>query len=440
MRLISVIASAVLLGATATVIVACGGKDSAPLEGKRENIIQSLVELTPDPELLSVDLRIPKPEAQATVWPQVGGSASHEGRHMFLPEKVTKAWGEPVMSAVSIGEGLTNPPIIADGKLYLMTPENDVVALDSWTGEKLWTKRLMKKSGRRGALVSGGVAVEGGILYATTSNGFLFALDSVAGDELWQQNVKAPVRAAPTVANGRVFVVSHDNRLHVFSADKGDLLWTHSGIEESIAILGGAAPAVAEGIVVATYSSGEVYALAAADGRYLWQDTLSGRANYDPLANLTDIVAAPVISEGRVYVANASGQMAVLDLKTGRRLWQRDYSAQSAPVVIGNAIYLITSTNHMLGLERQTGRIKWVMDLGRTSLDGDDDRVFWYGPVLAGNRLMAISTDGYAVSVATEDGRKLSLVDMKANASVPPVAAGGLLYFLTDSGRVVAYD
>ena len=440
MRMASVLTSTLFLGVTAAAIVACGGKDAAPLEGQRENVIQSIVELEPNKALEKVSLKIPPQESEKTIWAQTGGSASNEGRHMYLPERVTKAWSKQVMSSVGREQGLTNAPIVADGKVYLMTPENEVIALDAWSGEKLWERDLLDKKSGGDTWVSGGIAAEKGVLFATTSTGFVVALDGVAGDELWRQDVEAPVRAAPTLKNGRVFVVSHDNRLHVFSAESGELLWTHSGIEESIAILGGASPAVAEGIVVVPYSSGEIYALSTSDGRYLWQETLAGRANYDPLANLTDIVASPVISKGKVYVANASGQMAVLDLKNGRRLWKRDFSAQSVPVVIGNAIFLITNNNHMLGIERASGRIKWVMDLGQNSMKDSDERVFWYGPVLAGNRLMAIASDGHAISVSPEEGTKIGLVDMNVRASLPPVVAGGLLYFLTDNGRVVAYD
>ena len=439
-RKTTLLASAVLLTTAAFAVVACGGSKKPPLEGERENVIQSIIDLKPNPKLASLKFKLPKAEDAKAIWPQVGGSPSHIGRHMPLPEKVTKAWDTQVMGSVSSEEGLTNAPIVADGKLYLMTPGNRVVALDAWSGDKLWTKDLKQKNGHKSLRVSGGIASDNGILYATTSEGFIYALDGVAGDELWKQNVKAPVRAAPTVINGRVFVVTHDNRLHVFNAENGNLQWTHSGIEENIAILGGASVAVDKGVVVVPYSSGEVYALSTVDGRYLWQETLSGRANFDPLANLTDIVAAPVIGDENVFVANATGQMAALNMKNGRRTWYRDFSAQSTPVVIGNAIYLVTSNNQMVGLERSTGRIKWVLDLGKKSMKDSDENVIWYGPVLAGGRLFAIASDGYAISASPEDGTKISLVDMKVRASVPPVVAGSMLYFLTDNGRVIAYD
>ncbi len=432
MRLLALLAIPML-------VVGCGGNnDRLKLSGERESIVQDVTTIEPDIDLLNTKLKLPA-VSKKSEWPQVGGYADHKARHAPLPARVTLAWKKSIMPSIDSDEGLVNPPIVADGKIYFMTPENEVISLDAWSGDKLWTRKLLNKK-NRGISISGGLAFEEGVLFATTSSGQVVALDSVAGDEIWRSTVSAPVRAAPTVAGGRVFVVSHDNRLHTFRASDGKLLWSHSGIEENLSILGGAAPAVSECVVVVAYSSGEVYALRVKDGNYLWHDALSVRAAYDPLANITDILAAPVIADGAVYTANVSGQMVVFLLENGRKIWKQDFSARSTPVVIGNAIFIITTNNQMLAVHRTTGKIKWVMDLGKNSLSDKDKLVDWYGPVLAGDRLLAVSSDGYAVSVSPYDGKKLSLVKLKGNASVPPVVANEMLYFLTDEGRMIAYD
>lgn len=419
---------------------ACGSSPQPPLEGEREQIVSTEVTFEPDPELIGIELDIPAPEAFKN-WPQANQTPENRMAHVALPERVTPAWQKEIMPGLSRDEALTNPPVVSDGRLFFMTPESTILALDAWNGNQLWETKLRSDNREnRGLQASGGLGVVGDKLYATTSGGQVYALDVATGDFAWRTEIGASMRSAPTIAGERVFVVSHNNRLHVLDSGSGQLLWNHSGIQELLAIMGGAAPAVARGIVAAPYSSGEVYTLKASDGRYLWHDALSSIGAVDPYVNINDIVAAPVIADGVLYVANTSGQMAALDLERGREIWRRDYSARSTPVVAGNAVYVLTTGNQLLGLHRKTGRVKWVMSLGKASVEDDKKPVSWFGPVLAGGRLLAISSDGFAASVSPVDGSKIALRKLAKGASVPPVVADGMLYFLTDEGKLLAYD
>ena len=422
-------------------LTACGGgNNQPPLQGEREQIVTTVSEFEPDPELIGTELTIPAAKAGKT-WPQANAAADNHMPHQTLPERVTPAWERTIMSGLRRNEALTNAPVVAEGKVFIMTPSSNVLALDSWSGKTVWKTSVRPQDGEdRGLEASGGLGYSEGVLFATTSGGQIFALDALDGNLIWRTNVGVSMRAAPTIADERVYAVSHDNRLHVLDSQSGNLLWNHSGIEEPLAILGGAAPAVKNGIVVVAYSSGEVYALGAETGRYIWHDALSSMAAYDPFTNINDILAAPVIADGVVYVANASGQMAALSLEKGQELWRDDYSARGTPVVAGNAIYLLTDGNQMLGLHRPSGRVKWVMNLGKKSLKGHKTPITWYGPILAGGRLMAISSEGFAASVSPSDGSKISLVELADGASVPPVVADEILYFLTDEGELQAYD
>lgn len=431
----------ILMVPLAGLLVACGGGNAQlPIEGEREQVVATEVTFKPAPELADIELNIPAPTPLAT-WPQANTNAQNLMPHGALPQRVTPAWQKKVMGALGRDEALTNTPVVAEGRLFIMTPESEVIALDAWNGKNLWRADLRaEKDQNRGLEASGGLAVAGNMLYATTSGGQVFALNPSTGEFIWQEDVGASVRAAPTIADERVYVVSHNNRLHVLDAKSGQLLWNHTGIEEPLAILGGAAPAVAQGVVAVPYSSGEIYVLKSSDGRYLWHDALSTVGILDPYINVNDIVAAPVIADdGVLYVANTSSQMAALDLQRGQEIWRRDYSATGTPVVAGNAIFLITTGNQMLGLHRETGRVKWVLSLNQTA-DNGSKPAGWYGPVLAGGRLMAISSDGYAVSVGPQTGELLAMRQLAKGASVGPVVADNMLYFLTDEGELLAYD
>ena len=419
-------------------LAACGGGQEVKLTGMRESIIATRPALRPDVRLTDETVQLPEPTAMAE-WTQAEGVANHEPGHIQLPERVTEAFRTKVMSSLDDERIQVTTPVTGGGLLFVNTPDNNVVAINAVTGKKVWRQELAEDSDSDIA-VSGGLAYGGGKLYATTASGQVVALDAASGKKIWTRDVGAPVRAAPTLSENRLFIVTHDNRLHVLDAKTGGLLWTHSGIEEGLSLIGGAAPAVANGVVVVAYSSGEIYALRVTDGRYIWHDMLASRTNADPFASLSDIAASPVIAGKVVYALNLSGQMVVFNLENGQRLWARDVASASTPLVAGNHAFIVTDTNKLVAINRRAGGIKWVMDLGQHSIDDEDEPVRWYGPVLAGDRLMLVSSDGYAASINPYQGKRLSLVKLADGISVPPIVSGQRLYFLTDSGRVIAYQ
>ena len=198
-----------------------------------------------------------------------------------------------------------------------------VSAYDAATGDRLWQVDL-KPDDERGNSFGGGVAFWNDRLYVSTGYAQVLALDPADGKVIWRSGVGAPVRSAPTVSDGRVFVVTVDNELVVLAADDGRRLWTHNAIPETASLLGSASPAVEGEVVVAAYSSGEIYALTVETGRPLWSDNLASTRNVNAVSTLADIRGQPVIDRGRVFAASHSGRMAAIDLRSGERAWEQE--------------------------------------------------------------------------------------------------------------------
>lgn len=422
----------------ATLLVGCAKeKPQLVLTGERENVLEERPPLTTEPSLASLEVILPN-AVDLQNWSQVGGYADHAPLHAKLPQQVRKAWSTGVGDGKSKYTRLLNAPIIADGVVFSMDSDSELYALDSTNGKRLWKKDLRLKN-EKDIGFSGGLAAAGGSVFAATATGRVMAFDGRTGKDLWSADVNAPVRASPTVAEGKVFVVSHDNRLTVFSALDGSLIWTHNGIEETLGILGGGSPAVAEGIVVVPYSSGEIYALRAADGEYLWHESLGNRSGTDPFSSLADVVGSPVIINSVVYAVNFNGSLMTFDLKTGQAYWQLETSSSSTPWVAGNMVYILTDDNKLVAVYRKTGQVRWVHDLVKTAQKDKDDPIYFTGPILAGGRLIVVSSEGYAASINPKTGKAISVVKVAGGSSVMPVVAGSTLYILSDNGDVVAF-
>ncbi len=422
-------------------VAACGwfgGEEGRKLAGDRVSVLSLERALVPDPTLADLEVRLPRPQRNQD-WSQAGGRASHVFQHLDIPDRPRLAWSRDIGSGADSNRLLLSAPVTGGGRIYTMDSVARVSAFDTATGRPLWQVNLTPDYEEEGVL-GGGVAFREGRIYASTGYGELAALDAASGKEIWRRRVGAPIRGAPSVLGDRVFVIGHNNVTTAHNAADGELLWLHEGLPESSGLVGGASAAIAGGIVVLPYTSGEVVAVKIENGRPLWGDQLVRRGLITPLASLSAIRALPVIDRDRVFAVSHSGRTAAYDVSSGRRIWEQEFGGVEMPWLAGKFLYMVTSRAELVCLTRDDGRIKWITQLERYE-DPDDleGLIVWSGPVLASNRLVVVSNQGEALFVSPYSGEILDRMDLPGAVTLPPVVADATLYFLTDSGDLLAY-
>lgn len=431
-----------LAAAVPLALAACdtwmGENEAPPLPGKRIAILAQDRAVTPEAALADIDIRLPPPEPNDD-WPQPGGYAPHAMHHMELGDDLERAWTASVGSGTSGRAHLWSQPIVAEGRVFAMDAEAQVTAVDAASGRTVWDQDVTPENEDAGGF-GGGLAYEDGRVFAATGFGEVVALDAATGKEQWRRKVSGPVRGAPVARGGRVVVVSLDNQTHALAADDGRVLWTHQGLSEIASLLGASSPAIEGNVVIVPYSSGELFALRLENGAVQWSESLAGIRRTGAAGTLSDIRGLPVIDRGRVYAAGNSDIIAAIDLRTGRRIWDRQIGSAQTPWVAGDYLFLISTANELVALEARTGRVKWVAPLQRWANEKDKaGTLVWSGPVLAGDRLIAVSSHGWALSLSPYTGEVLGKERMPDAVTIPPVVAGRSLYFLTDDADLVAY-
>jgi hypothetical protein len=66
-------------------------------------------------------------------------------------------------------------------------------------------------------------------------------------------------------------------------------------------------------------------------------------------------------------------------------------------------------------------------------------RLVWTGPVLASDRLIAVSSAGNAVSFSPYTGAILGQEQLPDGVTIAPIVAGETLLFVTKEGDLLAY-
>ncbi len=248
-----------------------------------------------------------------------------------------------------------------------------------------------------------------------------------------------PISGSPAILGDRAFVTSTNNELYVLSIATGEIIWTDQAISESARILSSPSPAVSDDILVAPYSSGELIAYVPANGRRLWQDTLTTINRFTPLSAINDIAGRPSIQEGVVYAASHSGILTAIDARSGTRIWNKLFGSRLGPVIAGQYLFIVGTDGQVACMNKIDGRVVWVRKLaGYKNEEKKQDAIVWTGPLVASDRLILASSEGEVLALSLQTGETIADLDLNQPVYIEPIAAGGLIYFLTDEGTLIA--
>lgn len=415
-----------------------GEKEAPPLPGKRISVLSGERGLAPELSGDQALIKLPPPEPNDD-WPQAGGYSNHAMHHMEINDQLQRVWRSSIGEGSSKRAKLLAQPIVAEGRIFTLDSSAEIRAFDAATGAKIWTLDITPKD-EDDTFSGGGIAYEDGQLFVSTGFAQVVSLDAGNGQVLWRQTLSGPMRGPPTVRAGRVFVITVDNQTHALAAEDGGVLWSHQGITEAASLLGGTSPAVDGNVVVVPYSSGELFALRMDNGSVLWQEQLATVRRTEGASALTDIRARPIIDRGRVYAIGHADLVVAVDLRTGRRLWEREIGGIQSPWVGGDYLFLVNNSNEVVALDAKTGKVIWVTQLQMWEDEEDrTGRIIWAGPILASDRLILASSHEKLLALSPYTGAVLGIEDSPDGVSIAPSVAQGTVYFLTDDADLVAY-
>lgn len=191
-------------------------------------------------------------------------------------------------------------------------------------------------------------------------------------------------------------------------------------------------PLESGGLLYLLASDGYLHVLNAQNGAEQWRVAVGGELTSNGLA----------LGHGLLYLAYEGHYLAALDARTGQTRWRYDTvgSVRGVPLVIGREVLVSSGANSLICLDALMGEEYWAFHSEDTLAQ------FWptrSEPVVANNTVyvaLGASTEFNALSLST--GRKVWEVNLHERMTGGPLldVARGLVYIVTWSGRVVAFD
>ena len=292
-------------------------------------------------------------------------------------------------AAARHGHGPRSSPAVANGKVVTLGVRGTLSCLDAATGKRLWRKDDFSGAWPRFFTASSPIIVDGLCIaqLGGQGNGAIVAYDLVSGDEKWKWTGDAPAYASP-------------------------VMMTVDGAK-----------------VIVTETEKNLVALAAADGKLVWQTPFAAQG-------MAYNAATPIVDgQTLIYAGQGRGTKAVKIDKQGdalatKELWSNtDNSVQfNTPVLKNGLLFGITQRNEFFCLNSQNGQTAWTAPGGQGGGRGRDG----YGSIIdAGNVLLALTPKSQLIVFEPSDKEYKELASIKVadkETYAYPVVAGNRVF------------
>ena len=263
-------------------------------------------------------------------------------------ERGTQRW------RVNVGSPGRSSPTIVEGRVFLTTIEDRILALEATTGRHLWDYQAANAV--TAMLGEPAPAYADGLVVAGFASGELTALHAESGVVLWTDNLVASgmggglldinsVRGRPVISGSRVFAVGLGGLTISNDLHSGRRLWDKM-------IAGLDSPWVAGDWVFLVTLEQVITALHAPDGVVGWARQLPRWMN--PKNQKNPITwFGPVLASDRLVLAGTSRSAIAVSPYTGEILGQQRLSGEAAPVepvIADGTVLIVTEDGRLLAL------------------------------------------------------------------------------------------
>lgn len=325
------------------------------------------------------------------------------------------------------GDGLYRlNPLLADGVIYAVSEEGELAAFDADSGKLRWESELEIP-------ISGGVGKHRDSLLLGGADGLVMRLSAEDGSEIWRRPVTGEVLAAPQ-SNGEVVVAqAYDGKLMAFDYETGEKLWTFSNDVPVLTLRGTSTPIIYNDFVIAGFADGKVIAVSLDSGSVVWEARVAIAQGRSEIERIVDIDGTMAVQGAELYVASYQGRIVALEMRAGRKLWQRNVSSVSGVSVGFGNVYVADEDGTVSAFLRNGQSIRWQnIELGYRELSR---------PTPIGSYVAVVDFEGYLHLLSQVDGVIVGRDRPDSDgARADMIAKGNILYVYGNSGELIAYD
>lgn len=316
-------------------------------------------------------------------------------------------------------------PVFDLERVYVADNDGDLLALDSAKGKVIWDIDTDQA-------ITGGPGVTESAVLIGTEEGEIYAYDPNTAEQLWQAQLTSEVLAKPVAEYGVVVARTIDGKIFGLDEATGNRLWVYDRKVPALTLRGNSNPVLDSGLVFAGFDGGRLAAIELQSGKLIWETRIAQSKGANELDRMVDIDSEPIIDAGTIFVSTFQGNVAAVDVDSGRIQWLRQISSFAGLAVNDDYVFVSDEQSNLWALDRYSGDSVWKQDkLLARSLTA---------PVLHDNYLVVGDLEGYLHWFDSTNGQLIARSQVNdARIISTPLVQDSRLYAYAIDGTMAAY-
>ena len=240
---------------------------------------------------------------------------------------------------------LHSAPTVSGGRLFVVSDDNEMIAMNAATGDVIWTYQGIVETARM--LTAPAPAVVDEVVIAPFASGELIAMRVQNGSVLWQDALSSggrltplatlnDIAAGPVIADGYVIASAQSGAMSAFDLRTGQRIWNQPAGTIGF-------PWVAGDFIYTVTTEGQAIGMSKLDGSIIWMTQL--REFKKAKKRKTRVSwAGPVLAGERLMLFSSLGDGVELNPYTGAI--SREFSVGDPvyvpPIIANETVYVLT--------------------------------------------------------------------------------------------------
>ena len=264
-----------------------------------------------------------------------------------------------------------------------------------------------------------------------------YALDIDNGKLLWTKNNSSPFNSQIKIHKNKFYIVDLENIIHCYSVKNGKEIWKYKTENFFIKSQKRLSIAIDNDIVYFNNSIGDITALNANNGDFVWQLPTQNSQIYGDsfLLKTSDLV----INKNSILFSNNKNEFYSVNKLNGNLNWKQKINSDLRPILIGKTIFTISIEGFLISVNSTNGNIVRVKDVFKNFGDKKRLKVKPKHFIAGTKKIYLTINNGRLMIIDIKTGDIAQVIKIDRNPGSKPFISNKKLYIIKNNS-IIRFD